>query len=37
LLVFLLQEDDSHAAYFLREQGIERLLLLRVISHGSKT
>jgi len=37
LLVFLLQEDDSHAAYFLRAQGIERLLLLRVISHGSKT
>jgi ATP-dependent Clp protease ATP-binding subunit ClpA len=34
LLVFLLQEDDSHAAYFLRAQGIERLLLLRVISHG---
>jgi ATP-dependent Clp protease ATP-binding subunit ClpA len=37
LLVFLLQEEDSHAAYFLRAQGIERLLLTRVISHGSKT
>ena len=37
LLVFLLQEEDSHAAYFLRSQGIERLLLLRVISHGGKT
>jgi ATP-dependent Clp protease ATP-binding subunit ClpA len=37
LLVFLLQEDDSHAAFFLRAQGIERLLLLRVISHGGKT
>jgi ATP-dependent Clp protease ATP-binding subunit ClpA len=37
LLVFLLQEDDSHAAYFLRAQGIERLLLLRVISHGTKS
>ena len=36
LLVFLMQEEDSHAAYFLRAQGIERLLLLRVISHGSK-
>jgi ATP-dependent Clp protease ATP-binding subunit ClpA len=36
LLVFLLQEEDSHAAYFLRSQGIERLLLLRVISHGAK-
>ena len=36
LLVFLLQEDDSHAAYFLRAQGIERLLLLQVISHGAE-
>jgi ATP-dependent Clp protease ATP-binding subunit ClpA len=36
LLVFLLQEEDSHAAYFLRSQGVERLLLLRVLSHGSK-
>jgi ATP-dependent Clp protease ATP-binding subunit ClpA len=36
LLVFLLQEEDSHAAYFLRSQGLERLLLLRVISHGAK-
>jgi len=37
LLVFLLQEEDSHAAYFLRSQGIERLLLLRVLSHGGKS
>ena len=37
LLVFLLQEEDSHAAYFLRSQGIERLLLLRVLSHGTKS
>jgi ATP-dependent Clp protease ATP-binding subunit ClpA len=37
LLVFLLQEEDSHAAYFLRSQGIERLLLLRVLSHGSSS
>ena len=36
LLVFLLQEEDSHAAFFLRAQGVERLLLLRVISHGPK-
>jgi ATP-dependent Clp protease ATP-binding subunit ClpA len=36
LLVFMLQEEDSHAAYFLRAQGVERLLLLRVISHGPK-
>ena len=37
LLVFMLQEDESHAAYFLRGQGVERLTLLRVISHGGKT
>ncbi|MBI3050056.1 MAG: ATP-dependent Clp protease ATP-binding subunit ClpA [Acidobacteria bacterium] len=36
LLVFLLQEEESHAAYFLRRQGLDRLTLLRVISHGSK-
>jgi ATP-dependent Clp protease ATP-binding subunit ClpA len=35
LLVFLLQEDDSHAAYFLRKQGLDRLSLLRALSHGS--
>jgi ATP-dependent Clp protease ATP-binding subunit ClpA len=34
LLVFLLQEDDSHAAYFLNKQGVDRLSLLRTISHG---
>src|SRR6187402_2553033 len=34
LLVFLLQEEDSHAAYFLRKQGLDRLALLRAISHG---
>ena len=34
LLVFILQEEDSHAAYFLKRQGMERLKLLRVISHG---
>jgi ATP-dependent Clp protease ATP-binding subunit ClpA len=36
LLVFMLQEEESHAAYFLRKQGVERLTLLRVISHGGK-
>jgi ATP-dependent Clp protease ATP-binding subunit ClpA len=36
LLVFLLQEEDSHAAYFLKSQGVERLILLRTISHGPK-
>ena len=35
LLVFILQEEDSHAAYFLRGQGVDRLTLLRVISHGA--
>jgi ATP-dependent Clp protease ATP-binding subunit ClpA len=34
LLVFMLQEEESHAAYFLRRQGVDRLRLLRVISHG---
>jgi ATP-dependent Clp protease ATP-binding subunit ClpA len=34
LLVFMLQEEESHAAYFLRSSGVERLTLLRVISHG---
>jgi ATP-dependent Clp protease ATP-binding subunit ClpA len=36
LLVFLLQEEDSHAAYFLRKQGLDRLALLRTISHGTE-
>jgi ATP-dependent Clp protease ATP-binding subunit ClpA len=36
LLVFILQEEESHAAFFLRSQGVERLTLLRVISHGPK-
>jgi ATP-dependent Clp protease ATP-binding subunit ClpA len=34
LLVFLLQEQESHAAYFLRQQGLDRLTLLRTIAHG---
>jgi ATP-dependent Clp protease ATP-binding subunit ClpA len=36
LLVFILQEEESHAAFFLRRQGVDRLTLLRVISHGPK-
>jgi ATP-dependent Clp protease ATP-binding subunit ClpA len=36
LLVYILQEEQSHAAYFLRNQGLDRLTLLRVISHGAK-
>src|SRR5689334_10755139 len=35
LLVFLLQEDESHAAYFLKKQGVDRLTLLRAIAHGA--
>jgi ATP-dependent Clp protease ATP-binding subunit ClpA len=34
LLVFILREEESRA-YFLRAQGIDRLTLLRVISHGT--
>ncbi len=37
LLVFLLQEEQSHAAFFLRKQGLERLKLLRAIAHGAPT
>jgi ATP-dependent Clp protease ATP-binding subunit ClpA len=37
LLVFILREEESHAAYFLRAQGVDRLTLLRVVSHGPKT
>ncbi len=36
LVVFLLQEEDSHAAYFLRKQGLDRLTLLRAIAHGGE-
>src|SRR5690349_9304012 len=36
LLVFMLQEDESHAAFFLQDQGLDRLTLLRVISHGGR-
>ena len=36
LLVFILQEEQSHAAFFLRNQDLERLTLLRVLSHGGK-
>ena len=35
LLVFILQEPESHAAFFLRGHGVDRLRLLRVISHGA--
>jgi ATP-dependent Clp protease ATP-binding subunit ClpA len=34
LLVFMLQEEESHASFFLKEQGVDRLTLLRIISHG---
>jgi ATP-dependent Clp protease ATP-binding subunit ClpA len=36
LLVFMLQEEESHASFFLQNQGLDRLTLLRVISHGGR-
>jgi ATP-dependent Clp protease ATP-binding subunit ClpA len=36
LLVFILQEPESQAAYFLRKQGVDRLTLLKTIAHGTK-
>ncbi|MEQ1897512.1 MAG: AAA family ATPase [Vicinamibacterales bacterium] len=36
LLVFILQERESHAAFFLRGHGVDRLRLLKVISHGAE-
>ncbi len=36
LLVFILQEEDSHAAFLLKQQGVTRLALLRVVSHGAE-
>lgn len=35
VLVALLQEEQSHAAYFLKSQGVMRLGLLRFLSHGA--
>ncbi len=35
LLASILNETDSHAAYFLHEQGITRLQVLEYISHGA--
>jgi len=37
LVASILNETDSHAAYFLNEQGINRLKVLEHISHGAKT
>jgi len=34
LLVFMLNEEESHAAFCLRAQGVDRLTLLRVIARG---
>ena len=35
LLVFMLQEPDSHAAFYLRGHGVDRLRLLRHLAHGT--
>jgi ATP-dependent Clp protease ATP-binding subunit ClpA len=34
LLVFMLDEEESHAAHALRAQGVDRLTLLHVVAHG---
>lgn len=34
LLVAILGEEDSHAAFFIREQGVEKIDVLNYISHG---
>ena len=37
VLAALLQEKESHAAYFLQKQGVTRLPLLKFLSHGGTT
>ena len=37
VLAGLLLEADSHAAFFLQEQGISRVDVLEVISHGGRS
>ena len=34
LIVAMFKEEDSHAVYFLKEQGVERFDIVRHISHG---
>ena len=34
LLAAILEEEESHAAYFLRTEGLSRLDVLNYISHG---
>ncbi|MCH6574821.1 MAG: AAA family ATPase, partial [Bacteroidetes bacterium] len=34
LIVAMFKEEDSHAVYFLKEQGVERFDVVRHISHG---
>jgi ATP-dependent Clp protease ATP-binding subunit ClpA len=36
VLASLLQEKESHAAYFLQKQGVTRLPLLKFLSHGAE-
>jgi ATP-dependent Clp protease ATP-binding subunit ClpA len=35
VLVSLLREKDSHAVWFLRQEGVERLPLVKFLSHGA--
>jgi len=34
LLIAMFREDESHAVYFLKEQGVDRLDIVKFISHG---
>jgi ATP-dependent Clp protease ATP-binding subunit ClpA len=36
VLVSLLREKDSHAAWYLRQEGVEKLALTRFLSHGAQ-
>jgi len=36
VLASIFEEEDSHAAYFLAEEGVTRLDVLKVISHGDE-
>ncbi len=37
LIVAMFREEESHAVYFLKEQGVDRLSVVKHISHGGDT
>ncbi|NIP38567.1 MAG: AAA family ATPase, partial [Candidatus Dadabacteria bacterium] len=37
LIVAMFREEESHAVYFLKEQGVDRLAVVKHISHGGAT